>query len=211
MWSVLPFLLQFTSSYWDSLTQKFPGPTSNSTFFSDIRSGATQIEITLGLGDAQAYEPSTSVALDYISRPPSPPMSTPNEQQRFQPSPDRQTTDLSELPPQETILKLINIFFAETGILFPYIYKKAILDGLAEIQPLPQQGGLRPSLSALLNTMMAFAVSLSQGSDDANLVNTATADIFLRRALKLVPSFVVKQANLEICKCKICVFEIELY
>lgn len=48
--------------------------------------------------------------------------------------------------------------------------------------------------------MMAFSISLAQESDDTNLDNVAAAEVFLCRALKLIPNDVIKQANLEICK-----------
>jgi hypothetical protein len=174
-----------------------PGPTSNSAFFSHIITGAVQTEPGLGSRDIHAPWAPPGAALNYISRPASPPTLSP-DQQRPQPRAEI-GEDLIALPPHATVVELVNLFFSEIGMLFPYVYKTWIFDGLAKMRP-PHRDGIRSSWLCLLNTMMAFATCLAQESDISGQDNVAKADVFLRRALKLIPNTAVKQANLETCR-----------
>ena len=101
------------------------------------------------------------------------------------------------LPPEGRIVHLVDLFFAEFGMLFPYIYKKNILDGLVEFKT-ANFHRVRRSWLCLLNTIMAFATSLTS-PDPQQQSDAANADVYLHRALKSLPNTSLKPANLEIC------------
>ena len=95
------------------------------------------------------------------------------------------------------MLNLVNMFFDNFGLLFPYIYKRSIVDELHRLQA-ARFNGVRRSWLCLLNIIMAFAVRLS--SDPELSKETGEADAYLKRALILLPNLTFRPANLEICK-----------
>jgi hypothetical protein len=97
------------------------------------------------------------------------------------------------------MIRLVNQFFSGIGLLFPYIYKKAVLDGIEEMK-MTHFYGVRRSWLCLLNTIMAFATCVTTTLQDRKENCTAEADFFLQRALKLLPNFALKPANLESCE-----------
>ena len=104
-----------------------------------------------------------------------------------------------ELPSNDVILRLVDKFFShQIGLVFPYIYKKRVIDEVAKLSS-PGFGGIRRSWLCLLNTIMAFGTALTT-DHDSNENNIATADIYLQRALKLLPNVALQPANIEICK-----------
>lgn len=94
------------------------------------------------------------------------------------------------------MLNLVNMFFDNFGLLFPYIYKRWIVDELRRRQA-ARFNGVRRSWLCLLNMIMAFAVQLS--SDPKVSKEAGEADVFLKRALLLLPNLAFRSANLEIC------------
>ena len=149
-------------------------------------------------GPQHTQAPSTiQMNVNYISRPSSPP---PLSLEKLR-SATRSASidDAYALPPKSKIINLVNRFFTETGMLFPYIYKKWVLDGLAGMN-LTHLHGVRRSWLCLLNTIMAFATFLAPVPNDSVETGTPQADVFLQRALKLLPNITLKPANLEMCK-----------
>lgn len=131
-----------------------------------------------------------------ISRPSSPQRLSKNYPTVTQSAP---IDDIYTLPAKPKIIHLIDLFFTEIGMLFPYIYKNWILDSLAQTR-LDRLHGVRRSWLCLLNTIMAFATFLSKVSSDSIETCTTEGDLFLQRALKLLPNINFEPANLEICK-----------
>lgn len=117
------------------------------------------------------------------------------------PSQDQQRVDSSVnnanafmLPKKEKIIEFVDQFFAGFGAMFPYLYKKSILDGLKDLESSSFKGARRPWL-CLVNTIMAFATT----SDVHNLPghDRTPAERFLQRALKWLPDVSLRCANLE--------------
>lgn len=106
--------------------------------------------------------------------------------------------DIYILPPRQRIIELVNAFFARPGMLFPYIYRNWVLDELSEGQP-QNLHYMRRSWLCLLNTIMAFSASLGAGRNVSASVCTTESDVFLQRALKLLPDLTRRLATLETC------------
>ena len=138
-----------------------------------------------------------STAADYLSRPHSP-RAAPRE--RHHAAAAAETVDCFALPPDTKITHLVNLFFSGMGLLFPYIYKKSIIDGLEEMK-MTHFYRVRRSWLCLLNTIMAFATCVTTASHNRKQECAAEADVFLQRALALLPNLALKPANLEACKC----------
>ena len=131
-----------------------------------------------------------------ISRPPSPPNSaSKNHRVASQAEP----VDCYALPSERKIIHLVNSFFSSTGLLFPYIYKKHVLDGLVGMKN-TQLYEVRRSWLCLLNTIMAFATCVTSAPQDRKADSVAQADVFLQRAIKLLPNIALKAGNLEACE-----------
>lgn len=131
---------------------------------------------------------------NFISRPPSPHALV---RGKLGSTPQVESVDSSVLPSETRIIQLVDLFFAEFGMLFPYIYKKTVLDGLVEFKT-ANFHHVRRSWLCLLNTIMAFATSLTL-PDPQKQNETAKADVYLHRAFKSLPNTSLKPANLETC------------
>ena len=168
------------------------GPTSNSAFFNHISNAVKDAG-----NHSQFSAPiANSTATNYISRPHSP-RAVPRGKYHLITRAD--PVDCFALPPEAKIIHLVNQFFSGIGLLFPYIYKKAVLDGLKDMK-MTHFYGVRRSWLCLLNTIMAFATCVTTTSQDRKENCAAEADFFLQRALKLLPNLALKPANLESCE-----------
>ncbi len=131
----------------------------------------------------------------HISRPPSPyamvceKLTTPPRFERL---------NIFELPSTTVITELVDKFFGSAGMMFPYIYKKSIYDGIGILKRLSFRG-IRRSWLCLLNTIMAFATVLAP-SQEHKEESISKADMFLQRALQLLPNVALQPANIEIRK-----------
>lgn len=101
----------------------------------------------------------------------------------------------SILPPQEEIMHLVNHFFANTGKLFPYLYKPLVIDALSKMAVDGFQNVERTQL-CILNLIMAFATTHGP-SEETTRTRMARGDIFLQRALALIPNISPAVHNLE--------------
>lgn len=167
------------------------GPTSNSAFLKHIKEAI--------LGFSSRLPPSRQgkrnlVNISEISRP-----SSPRQQTHWttisNPS-SRSPRNTYDLPPRLKINGLVNAFFARPGMLFPYIYKRWILDDLENTQKSPP-GSMRRSWLCLLNAIMAFSTILGGSSGDSVDPLFTEAEAFLQRALQLLPDLAVETANFE--------------
>ena len=102
------------------------------------------------------------------------------------------------LPSKGYILASLDSFFSSgIGVLFPYLYKKPLVDGLAVIET----GGLRGvrrSWLCLLNTIMAFSAEAVAPTWKGK--PTSDTVTFLNRALYLLPEIALQPADLESCE-----------
>ena len=170
------------------------GPTSNSAFFYHISNAVKEA----GFPSQSTASTASSTAATYLSRPHSP-RAAPQEKNHRTARAD--PVDCFALPPDAKIIHLVDLFFSGMGLLFPYIYKKSVLDGLEEMK-MAHFCGVRRSWLCLLNTIMAFATCVTTASNDRKENCAAEADVFLQRALALLPNLALKPANLEACKCR---------
>lgn len=169
------------------------GPTSNSAFLKHIKNAI--------LGYSWKTSPDRQdrrdlININDVSRP-----SSPHLQSHWRSDPDfssRLPANAYDLPPQWKIIGLVNAFFARPGMLFPYIYKRWILDGLGHGEDTPLHG-VRRSWLCLLNTIMAFSTILGDSSGNSSETIFTEADAFLQRALQLLPDLAVETANFETC------------
>ncbi|KAF5238836.1 hypothetical protein FANTH_10164 [Fusarium anthophilum] len=163
------------------------GPTSNSAFFKKIISAQHLIlrqgqHLVLKRNDFHA-----TTSLD-ISRPASP-----------SPAPARvhspPTLDPYVLPSYQDVLEMINIFFDNTGKFFPYLYKPYILRTFINMRRSSFQNVQRSQL-CILNLLMAFATTHCPSNLPESL-RVERGDIFLHRALLLIPDIEQAAGNLE--------------
>ncbi|KAL3448201.1 fungal-specific transcription factor domain-containing protein [Aspergillus insuetus] len=184
------FGLSAVSEGFCSRTHSFSGPTSNSAFLEQIIQAISlnsekSISAKRSLG---------SMCLNPVSRPPSPHSHPPHASlSTDQPSWGH---DIYALPSHGRIIELVDAFFSRPGMLFPYIYKKWVLNELGE-GPLIHLHAVRRSWLCLLNAIMAFAAALGDGRSRPTRNCTEEADVFLQRALKLLPDLAKNVATLE--------------
>lgn len=133
-----------------------------------------------------------------ISRPPSP--SALAGEKSVSP-PDSEQLNVFGLPPRSRVIRLLDHFFSSTGLIFPYISKKAVLAPYDSLNS-TESGNVRQSWLCLVNIIMAFAIVLSSGLEQRKDA-IAEADLFLQRALKLLPDVSQQPGNIEIRMCTI--------
>ncbi|KAK5673854.1 hypothetical protein LTR17_027842, partial [Elasticomyces elasticus] len=159
----------------DEVGSGYFGPTSNTAFFSHISNAVK--EAALPVQDVAPSE--GGIATAYVSRPHSP-----------KPAPkgpsacvgNSQSVDVFALPGEQNVIILVDRFFNGMGLLFPYIHRKAILDGLRDANT-SNFHGVRRSWLCLVNTILACATCVTSGSDGLEDTCAAQAEIYLQRAL----------------------------
>lgn len=170
------------------------GPTSNSAFLQKIISIQRMIfgpgqHLTSSLSDLHA---ATSLN---ISRPASP---TPAPSYAHNPH----AVNPYVLPSPHDVLQMVDTFFDNTGKFFPYLYKPYILQSFTNMRRTGFQNIDRSQL-CILNMLMAFATTHSS-SDLPISLRAERGDIFLQRALLLVPDIKPAPGNLEPSTCWYC-------
>jgi hypothetical protein len=168
------------------------GPTSNSAFFRHIAKALSDGH-TSGLQQARSVT-TNQVSVDHISRPPSP--FTYRPESSYANGGHKGSNQVFTLPPQPEIVRLVDLFFGNTGILFPYIYKKRVFDNIATMN-LTEPSEVRQSWLCLLNTIMAFATCITKIPNRRTMTDSTSASVFLQRALELLPNLMARPANLE--------------
>lgn len=127
-----------------------------------------------------------------LSRPSSPP---PAVRQQAALSHNHQLINPFVLPPQTEILRLVHHFFDNTGKLFPYLYKPALLDVLSKMSTNGFENVGRAQL-CLLHLIMAFGST--HGPSDVDMeTRMRHGDIFFQKALELIPNIALTVDNLE--------------
>ena len=163
------------------------GPTSNPAFLQKII-----IAQRIILGQGQNRTPSlntfqAAATLD-ISRPASPPLASTGLQ-----SPP--VVNPHVLPSHHDVLQMVDTFFDNTGKFFPYLYKPYILRSFANMRRTSFQNVERSQL-CILNLLMAFATTHCP-SDLPASARAERGDVFLQRALLLIPDIKPAAGNLE--------------
>lgn len=167
------------------------GPTSNPALSNKIiralRTSSLLSRQNLRLNEALQH-PS-----ELISRPPSPSALINEKSGRYS---RVERLNIFALPSMHIVSKLVDQFFCGTGILFPYIHKKSIYDGIAEMSSNGFRG-IRRSWLCLLNAIMAFATVVTP-LQDHQIQGSINSEVYLQRALKLLPPVWLQPANIEI-------------
>jgi hypothetical protein len=99
------------------------------------------------------------------------------------------------LPPHHEILRLIDIFFENTGKFFPYLYKPHVLENLMNMRRAGFKEVDRSQL-CILYLVLAFATTHCS-SQVPVLVKEERGDVFLQMALALIPDIKPAADNLE--------------
>jgi Fungal Zn(2)-Cys(6) binuclear cluster domain len=166
----------------DERSSGFFGPSSNSSFFSNIARALASATNTM----PESKDFSRDLAGN-MSRPASPPL-----QSRV----DTSHVNPYKLPSRTEILRLIEIFFSFTGQFFPYLSKRDITESVEELDLL-RFSGVRKSWLCLLNAVLAMGTSLDSESGRQVKSREAESDVFFQRALILSPWTISNTANLE--------------
>jgi len=103
------------------------------------------------------------------------------------------------LPPEDQMMPLIELYFATTGTLFPFIEQHGFLDTYRQMTTtgIPF---VRRSWLGLLNIMFAIATSTNTGQDSTITAQARArnSDIFYRRAMVLSDRQIRYAASLEV-------------
>lgn len=99
--------------------------------------------------------------------------------------------DCYQLPSRSHGLQLLQTFFSDTGMLFPYIYEARAKDALTSVMRSGARG-YRPSSLCLLHIIFAFG---ARTSTDEGAVEQG--DAFAQRAQALVPQLELRTASIE--------------
>ncbi|UKZ78344.1 hypothetical protein TrVFT333_006081 [Trichoderma virens FT-333] len=105
--------------------------------------------------------------------------------------------DVYSLPPEADMLHLIRLFFADTGMLFPYVHEGSLLQEFAAAKQ-NNFTSVRRSWLCLLNMVLAFATCVSARPDLPVERNAAESDVFFKRAQALSGKMAFRTANVEI-------------
>ncbi|KAF9884702.1 hypothetical protein FE257_001331 [Aspergillus nanangensis] len=132
----------------------------------------------------------THVATD-VSRPPTPC----SIQDHSRTSHDAHIFDTHGLPSKTETIRLVNSFFQDFGMLFPYINRRAVLNDIEHAfrESCPV---LRRSWLCMLQVILAFACDYSARHEVGDK-NVSRADGFAQQALALAPDVVEQQPNVE--------------
>ncbi|KAK6379813.1 hypothetical protein LTS17_005886 [Exophiala oligosperma] len=167
---------------------RFYGPSSNISLLREI-SDATSASLK-AMGQSRHAE--HSLTADIVSRAVSPMTTLPSETSPIA----RQGINVRSLPPENKALLLIKLFFADTGMLFPYIHEESVLRTYANARR-NRLTAVSRSWLCLLNVIFAFATYISAKPDQTAEKNAAESDVFIERAQALASEIEMKSARLE--------------
>ncbi|KAE8141839.1 fungal-specific transcription factor domain-containing protein [Aspergillus pseudotamarii] len=162
------------------------GPTSSSAFFSKIINATREIH--------SGAEPTARPAPG-ISRPPSPPAESTPEGQTEE-STANGLANPFYLPPGQEVMRLVEIFFANTGRLFPYIHTATIVGFNTISRPVDPSRVNRAHL-CVLNMIMAFAFIHSPSTSSSIVDKLSQGNVFFARALYMLGTMRSMDATLE--------------
>ncbi|KIW16954.1 hypothetical protein PV08_04145 [Exophiala spinifera] len=171
---------------------RFYGPSSNISLLREISDATSASLKAMG----QSRHPEHSLNTDIVSRAVSPMTSLPPEMSPVA----RQGINVRSLPPENKVLLLIRLFFADTGMLFPYIHEESVLRTYANARR-NRLTAVSRSWLCLLNVIFAFATYITAKPDQTAEKNAAESDVFIERAQALASGIELKSARLETVQC----------
>ncbi|KAL1884697.1 hypothetical protein Plec18167_002289 [Paecilomyces lecythidis] len=177
-------------AFTDEQNSAFFGPSSNITFTRRLGKALerafdkTQPWSTPGTMDSTQMEG----GIVSVARPSSP-IETVNHS-----FPNR--ADLFNLGPHEEVLRLINIYFSDTGMLFPFLHQKTVLDKYTEFHN-NNFTRVHRSWLGLLNMILAFATSVYIEGKDSATERLYRSDLYYQKALALCSGMMTRGTSLE--------------
>lgn len=93
---------------------------------------------------------------------------------------------LTMLPAKALVLHLLDLYFSNTGVLFPFISERRVYASYHALNTKCSSES-RKSLLCLLNAIFAFATLMNAKNGHPDSKNAAEADVFYFRALALIP------------------------
>lgn len=174
------------TSYYNRATADYccPGPSSNIAFLRHLSRAVVQQGYLLSPGAAEG-------GFVNASRPPSPPNQTPHDQ--------RSKVNIFALPPQSETLALIQRYFSETGLLFPYIYPPSFLETYHQMTR-ENFTKVRRTWLGLLNMVLAMATITAMPGGARADARISESDVFYQRGLGLCGSEILRGTTLEVGK-----------
>jgi hypothetical protein len=175
-------------------SDKATGPSSNIAFIRHISAAvARKARISQTAASTGIRNDTVIVGgMMSISRPPSPTSDVTNRRDGI----GRRRGFLYELPPDAVAVDLINCYFSDTGLLFPYLHHDSFLRTYENMKR-TRFSKIRRTWLGLLN--MVFAMATSTAVDRAVSVEKRTnaSDVFYHRALNLCDKQIMRGASLE--------------
>ncbi|KAJ5355472.1 uncharacterized protein N7496_012684 [Penicillium cataractarum] len=160
----------------------FFGPSSNIAFLRHLSRAIVQHGYLLSPGAAEG-------GFVNASRPPSPPRQASHDQ--------RSKINMFALPPQSETLALIQRYFSETGLLFPYIYPPAFLETYHQTTR-ENFTKVRRTWLGLLNMVLAMATITAMPGGARADARISESDVFYQRGLGLCGSEILRGTTLEV-------------
>jgi len=179
------------------LTCSLTGPSSNISFTRDILSATMSV---LKRSGAESVPDSDGKAgglihnhVFLLSRPGSP-TPWPNQRSGGLHGP---SLNLFDLPPADQTLQLIDGYFDNTGLLFPYIHRERFVKAYKELASANLRN-VRKSWLGVLNMILALSINVRYPSELSQQQRTAESKVFFLRAMALCEGQIRFTASLEI-------------
>jgi hypothetical protein len=170
------------------------GPSSNIAFTRQIvrATTATLKALTSATSSGSPNEAVIQSHMLHVSRPPSPSL---NQYKNCDDTPVG--IEPFVLPPVSETVRLVDLFFGTTGMLYPYIHKDSFLETYRKATSANIRT-VRRSWLGLLNMVLAISTSATNVSPTSAFERPAESDIFFRRASSLCETPSRHGASLEI-------------
>lgn len=185
-----------------SAEQYATGPSSNIAFTHHI---SEAVNASLRKQPANTSSLFGETILDsrilHVTRPPSPSNLNPDGSKEE----DMDPQALFNLPSDEETLRLIQSYFANTGVLFPYIHEETFFKTYKEVR----STGFRNKHCwlGMLNVILAMSTSASIGGTLSAEKRAARSNVFFSRAVTLCTNRIRRGASLEIGKSEASIYK----
>ncbi|PKS07195.1 hypothetical protein jhhlp_005796 [Lomentospora prolificans] len=182
-------------SFTEEQSAGFFGPSSNIAFTRDIVSATISMLKKAGAESVPSRQDSGFMQSHvlFVSRPPSP---IPHQTRRLSRL-HGSSLNPFELPPPAETLGLIHQYFANTGLLFPFIHRESFIQTYHEVAA-SNFSKVRRSWLGLLNMILAMSISTAYPSDLPHDRRRAESNVFFHRAMALCENQIRFGASLEI-------------
>ncbi|KAF2801274.1 uncharacterized protein BDZ99DRAFT_456469 [Mytilinidion resinicola] len=169
----------------------FFGPSSNIAFTRHLSRAVARLSST----DHTYPTPGThDGGLMRVSRPPSP---SRTQDGRSRGHSRWQTLNLFALPPEDETLDLVQRYFSNTGLLFPYVHEETFLETYGAMKR-TNFTKVRKTWLGLLNMVLALATSTTVSNATTAEQRAEMSDVYYQRALGLCDKHVWRGASIEL-------------